>query len=169
MKGIVGYEPEPNAPFKAIFGRLDLPDNAVAVTQAGAQAVLRLADSSEIDIGEKTSVQVGAFNAVSSGRQNEIVLNGGSLHFNIRHPAGGQSNYKFTTATSQIAVRGTEGLLAFERQRERRSCAYRARPATSRSQTGGRFRDLDRRRSNRGHRQFERRQRQRHGRLELQR
>lgn len=111
VKGIVGYEPAPNAPFKAIFGRLDLPDDAVAVTQAGAQAVLRLADSSEIDIGEKTSVQVGAFNAISSGKQNEIVLNGGTLHFNIRHPAGGQSNYKFTTATSQIAVRGTEGFL----------------------------------------------------------
>jgi len=111
VKGIVGYEPAPNAPFKAIFGRLDLPDDAVAVTQTGAQAVLRLADSSEIDIGEKTSVQVGAFNAVSSGKQNEIVLNGGTLHFNIRHPVGGQSNYKFTTATSQIAVRGTEGFL----------------------------------------------------------
>ena len=111
VKGIVGYQAAPNAPFKAIFGRLDLPDDAVAVTQTGAQAVLRLKDSSEIDIGQNTSVQVGSFNAVDTGKQNEIVLNNGALHFNIRHPQGGQSNYKFTTATSQIAVRGTEGFL----------------------------------------------------------
>ena len=39
------------------------------------------------------------------------MLNGGALHFNIRHPQGGQSNYRFVTATSQIAVRGTEGFL----------------------------------------------------------
>ena len=111
VKGIVGYQAAPNAPFKAIFGRLDLPDDAVAVTQTGGQAVLRLKDSSEIDIGQNTTVQVGAFNAVDTGKQNEIVLQNGALHFNIRHPVGGQSNYKFTTATSQIAVRGTEGFL----------------------------------------------------------
>ena len=111
VKGIVGYQTAANAPFKAIFGRLDMPDDAIAVTQAGGAAVLRLKDSSEIDIGEKTSIQVGAFNGVDSGKTNEIVLNGGALHFNIRHPVGGQSNYKFTTATSQIAVRGTEGFL----------------------------------------------------------
>jgi hypothetical protein len=111
IKGIVGYQPGANAPFKAIFGRLDLPDDALAVTQGGAQAVLRLKDSSEIDIGENTKVQVGAFNAVDTGKTNEILLQGGALHFNIRHPEGGQSNYRFTTATSQIAVRGTEGFL----------------------------------------------------------
>jgi hypothetical protein len=138
VKGIVGYEPSPNAPFKAIFGRLDLPDDAVAVTQAGAQAVLRLADSSEIDIGEKTSVQVGAFNAISSGKQNEIVLNGGVLHFNIRHPAGGQSNYKFTTATSQIAVRGTEGFLVSSASGTQVVCVSCAAGDVT-IQTGGQF------------------------------
>ncbi len=110
VKGIVGYQTASSG-FKAIFGRLDLPDDAYAVTKPNGQAVLRLADSSEIDIGENTVVQVGAFNAVSSGQQNTIALQNGALHFNIRHPQGGQSNYKFTTATSQIAVRGTEGFL----------------------------------------------------------
>ncbi len=99
------------ADFKPIFGRLDLPDDAFAVTKPNGAAVLRLKDSSEIDIGENTKVQVGAFNPAESGNQNTIVLNGGALHFNIRHPQGGQSNYKFVTATSQIAVRGTEGFL----------------------------------------------------------
>ena len=111
VKGVVGYQTSATSEFKPIFGRLDLPDDAFAVTKPNASAVLRLADSSEIDIGENTKVQIGAFNAASSGNQNTIVLNGGALHFNIRHPQGGQSNYRFVTATSQIAVRGTEGFL----------------------------------------------------------
>ncbi|HEV8020570.1 MAG TPA: FecR family protein [Candidatus Lustribacter sp.] len=90
---------------------MDLPDDAYAITKPNASAVLRLADSSEIDIGENTKVQVGAFSPAATGNQNTIVLNGGALHFNIRHPQGGQSNYHFVTATSQIAVRGTEGFL----------------------------------------------------------
>jgi hypothetical protein len=111
VKGVVGYQATATSDFKPIFGRLDLPDDAYAVTKPNASAVLRLADSSEIDIGENTKVQVGAFNPAQSGNQNTIVLNGGALHFNIRHPQGGQSNYRFVTATSQIAVRGTEGFL----------------------------------------------------------
>jgi hypothetical protein len=111
VKGVVGYQATATSDFKPIFGRLDLPDDAFAVTKPNASAVLRLKDSSEIDIGENTKVQVGAFNPAASGNQNTIVLNGGALHFNIRHPQGGQSNYRFVTATSQIAVRGTEGFL----------------------------------------------------------
>ncbi|HEY5348903.1 MAG TPA: FecR family protein [Candidatus Lustribacter sp.] len=111
VKGIVGYQVSATSAFKPIFGRLDLPDDAFAVTKPNAAAVLRLKDSSEIDIGENTKVQVGAFNPAESGNQNTIILNGGALHFNIRHPQGGQSNYRFVTATSQIAVRGTEGFL----------------------------------------------------------
>src|SRR5476651_1130429 len=111
VKGVVGYQASATSAFKPIFGRLDLPDDAYAVTKANGSAVLRLKDSSEIDFGENTKVQVGAFNPASSGNQNTIVLNGGALHFNIRHPQGGQSNYRFVTATSQIAVRGTEGFL----------------------------------------------------------
>jgi hypothetical protein len=111
VKGVVGYQDSSTSEFKPIFGRLDLPDDAYAVTKPNATAVLRLKDSSEIDIGENTKVQVGAFNPAESGQTNTIVLDGGALHFNIRHPQGGQSNYRFVTATSQIAVRGTEGFL----------------------------------------------------------
>jgi hypothetical protein len=111
VKGVVGYQASATSEFKPIFGRLDLPDDAYAVTKPNASAVLRLKDSSEIDIGENTKVQVGAFSPAASGNTNTIALNGGALHFNIRHPQGGQSNYKFVTATSQIAVRGTEGFL----------------------------------------------------------
>jgi hypothetical protein len=111
VKGVVGYQEFATSVFRPIFGRIDLPDNAFAITKPNGSAVLRLKDSSEIDIGENTKVQVGAFNTAESGNQNTIELNGGALHFNIRHPQGGQSNYRFVTATSQIAVRGTEGFL----------------------------------------------------------
>jgi hypothetical protein len=111
VKGIVGYQQSDPGEFKAIFGRLDLPDDAYAVTRPNGQAVLRVKDSSEIDIGENTKVQVGAFNEVSSGQQNSITLLNGALHFAIRHVQGAQSNYRFSTTTSQIAVRGTEGFL----------------------------------------------------------
>ena len=111
VKGSVGYQSGNDAPFKPIFGRQNLGDDAYAVTKSRSLAVLKLVDSSEIDIGENTIVQVGAFQAASSGKQNSIALNNGALHFKIRRPAGGQSNYTFTTPTSQIAVRGTEGFL----------------------------------------------------------
>jgi hypothetical protein len=110
VKGIVGYQTDTSA-FKAIFGRQDLPDQAYAITKSNGQAVLTMPDSSEIDIGENTKVQIGQFNAASTGQSNVIALQNGALHFNIRHPAGGKSNYTFTTATSQIAVRGTEAFL----------------------------------------------------------
>jgi hypothetical protein len=111
VKGIIGYQADSNSPFKPVFGQIDLPDTALAVTKPNGQAVLRLKDSSEIDIGGNTTIAVSEFNDAASGNPNTIVLNHGALHFNIRHPQGGQSNYKFQTATSQIAVRGTEGFL----------------------------------------------------------
>ncbi len=111
VKGSVGFQSGADGAFKAIFGRQNLGDDAYAVTKARSLAVLKLVDSSEIDIGENTIVQVGEFQQAASGKQNEINLKNGALHFKIRRPAGGQSNYTFQTPTSQIAVRGTEGFL----------------------------------------------------------
>src|SRR5580700_6242919 len=82
VKGVVGYQTSATGEFKPIFGRLDLPDDAFAITKPNGSAVLRLKDSSEIDIGENTKVQVGAFSSAESGNQNTIYLNGGALHFN---------------------------------------------------------------------------------------
>lgn len=111
VKGSVGFQPDKDAQFKPIFGHQNLADGAIAVTKARSLAVLKLVDSSEIDIGENTVVEVGAFQQASSGQENSIKINNGALHFKIRRPAGGQSNYTFQTPTSQIAVRGTEGFL----------------------------------------------------------
>jgi hypothetical protein len=70
-------------------------------------------DSSLIALGENTSVQVGAFDSASASPGSQITINGGSLRFDIKRPVGGVANYRFVTATSQVAVRGTIGLLAF--------------------------------------------------------
>ena len=109
VAGSVGYQLDPAAPVKPVFGPVDVPDDAYAVTQSGARALLSLRDSSQIDIGERTTVKVGAFTmpgATQTG--NQITIDHGAVKFTIHHPEGTRSNYTFTTPTSQIAVRGTE-------------------------------------------------------------
>jgi hypothetical protein len=111
VAGTVQFQAGNDTAFHLIFGRIDLPDDAIAVTLVQSRAQLLLADSSSIDIGAKTRVRIGAFNAVDTGNPNVIVLELGTLHFTIRHPAGGRANYRFQTPTSQIAVRGTDGYI----------------------------------------------------------
>jgi hypothetical protein len=111
VTGTVQYQWGADAALHQLFGRLDLPDDALAVTLAQSRAQLTLPDSSEVDIGATTRVRIGAFNAAETGNPNVIVLELGALHFVIRHPAGGRANYRFQTPTSQIAVRGTDGYI----------------------------------------------------------
>lgn len=112
VRGTVQYQTAPSAPYHRLVGSLELPDDAVAVTLADSQGLLRLPDSSEVDIGARARVRVGAFNAVvDSGPNVTIALEVGALHFTVRHPPGSRSTYRFVTATTQIAVRGTEGYL----------------------------------------------------------
>jgi hypothetical protein len=113
IRGTIGYQQNANAPFAQVFGRLDLPDDAIAVTQAQSTAELVMPDSSIIALGENTHVQVGAFENAAEGPGSTLIVSGGALRFDVRRPAGGRANYKFITATSQIAVRGTIGLLSF--------------------------------------------------------
>lgn len=113
VRGTIGYQTaDAGTDFKQIFGKIDLPDEDFAVTRANSAAVLAMPDSSLISLGENTDVQVGAFDGASASPGATITLRGGSLRFDIRRPAGGAANYHFTTPTSQIAVRGTVGLLA---------------------------------------------------------
>ncbi len=112
VRGTVGYEPTPGD-FHQIFGRIDLDASATAVTREKSAAVVALPDSSLVSLGENTSVSVGALVTAADGPGSTISLNGGSLRFDVKRPAGGHANYRFTTATSQIAVRGTIGLISF--------------------------------------------------------
>jgi hypothetical protein len=114
VKGTVGYASDPDASdFKTVFAKFDLPDDDFAVTHAQSAAVLALPDSSLISLGENTNVKVSAFDSASASPGATITVNNGSLRFDIRRPEGGHANYHFQTATSQVAVRGTVGLLSF--------------------------------------------------------
>ena len=111
VRGPVSYAKDLNGPKNTVVTSLELPDDAFAITGPAAVAIVRLKDSSEITLGENTKVQVGAFSPAESGKENVITLAGGKMRFDIRRPPGGKSNYTFSTATSQISVRGTSGLL----------------------------------------------------------
>ena len=113
LKGVVGFATGPNAQLHQIFGRELIPDDDYAITRERSAAILSLPDSSIVAIGEKTRVRVGAFSQTADGPGSTITVEEGTLRFDIRRPAGGTANYHFTTNTSQIAVRGTVGLLSF--------------------------------------------------------
>jgi len=113
LKGNVGYQTADTAPFTAVIGKFLLPDDYFAVTQATSAALLALPDSSLVGLGANTRVQVGAFNQTADGPGATITVNSGTLRFDIRRPAGGTANYHFATTTTQMAVRGTVGLLSF--------------------------------------------------------
>jgi hypothetical protein len=112
IKGDVGFATAADAPVHQVFGREILPDDDFAITRAKSAAQVVLPDSSIVALGENTQIKVGAFDNATTGPGSTIALNGGSLRFDIHRPAGGAANYRFTTATSQIAVRGTIGLLS---------------------------------------------------------
>jgi hypothetical protein len=110
VRGTSGYQATADAPFRRVVSRQLLADNNIAVTQAASNALVVLPDSSEVALGAATSVVVGAFNDPQSTTPTTVTLKGGALRFNVRHPDGARTNYVFTTATSQIAVRGTIAL-----------------------------------------------------------
>lgn len=112
VRGTVGYQTAPDAPFTKVFGSFLLEDDQFALTRAASNGLLVLGDSSEVALGENTDVQVGQISRLAGGEPTAITLVDGAIRFAIRHPAGGQSNYRFTTTTSQIAVRGTVGVLS---------------------------------------------------------
>ena len=113
VKGVVGFATAPDATLHQIFGRELIPDDDYAITRANSAALLALPDSSIVAIGANTRVRVGAFSQTADGPGSTITVEQGSLRFDIRRPAGGAANYHFATTTSQIAVRGTVGLLSF--------------------------------------------------------
>jgi hypothetical protein len=115
VRGDIGYATQKDTgDYKAVFGKFELPDDDYAVTHAKSAAQIAMPDSSLIELGENTAVQVGAFDNTTASPGATITVNDGShLRFEIKRPVGGAANYHFVTATSQVAVRGTVGLLAF--------------------------------------------------------
>jgi hypothetical protein len=110
VRGTVEYQLA-NERFRPIVGSLLVPDDTLAVTLADSQALLRLPDSSVVDIGARARFRVGAFNALATDKPTTFTLELGAIHFVVRHPTGARVNYVFVTPTAQVAVRGTEGYL----------------------------------------------------------
>jgi FecR-like protein len=106
VRGEVAYAvPASAATTRPLTGRIDLAEDARAITGFRAAARLTLPDSSTVEIGDKTDVRLDAFRG--AGTAHGVELRRGALRFTIRHPSGAASNYVFKTPTAQIAVRGT--------------------------------------------------------------
>jgi hypothetical protein len=108
VKGSVGYEHNGTAHTIVPSVKHGLVDNDYATTQTASQAQIALPDSSLVTIGSDTRVQMAFFNQTDIANAKFIIYQG-KARFEVVHPAGQQSNYVFTTPTSNIAVRGTEG------------------------------------------------------------
>jgi hypothetical protein len=120
VSGGVGYTTGAGQPYKVVTGQQLLEDQYFAVTKPQAQAMLLLPDSSQVGLGSNTVIQVSAFQRAEGGDGSTIGIPqaGGTLRFNIKHPKGAHASYTFVTPSSNIAVRGTVGLLASSNGRD---------------------------------------------------
>lgn len=108
IKGSVTYQPasgskQPLAPRASI----PLSDNTVASTGGASEASISLPDSSQVLIGQNSTVTLGSFNQTDIANAKFVVV--GKVRFKVQHVGGARANYTFQTSTGQIAVRGTEG------------------------------------------------------------
>lgn len=109
-KGIVTYEVAGGDP-TSLTGQIAIGDAVIATTAIATLATLSLGDSSEIRIGDRTTVRVGDLRVAEASNPagGTIYLERGAVRFNVVHPAGARTNYRFVTPTTQLAVRGTVG------------------------------------------------------------
>jgi ferric-dicitrate binding protein FerR (iron transport regulator) len=94
----------------ALHATTPISDNDYAATGPASQATLTFSDSSQVIIGQSTSVQVVSFSKTDIAHAKFAVV--GKVRFRIVHPQGAQADYTFQTGSGQIAVRGTEGDLS---------------------------------------------------------
>jgi hypothetical protein len=112
VTGTVGFQAGPTAPLHRVLGHETVADDQYAVTRAASAAELVLPDSSIVALGANTLARVGAFDTGVAGPGATITIAGGTVRFDIKRPVGGTANYRFVTTTTQIAVRGTVGLIS---------------------------------------------------------
>jgi hypothetical protein len=113
VKGQVSYEHTGTPHTLVPKVRHVLIDDDVAVTQTDSQAQVTLPDSSRIQLGSSTRIAMSFFNQTDIATAKFIVYQG-KTRFTVEHPAGAKADYTFTTPTSNIAVRGTEGDIAVD-------------------------------------------------------
>lgn len=111
ISGHVAYQRSSAEHQEPIVGELLVRPRGYALTQAQSMAAIDLPDSSVVSIGASSRVGLGAFQRNALGSRESMTIYDGAVHFSVRHPKGARSNYTFVTPVSEIAVRGTEGII----------------------------------------------------------
>lgn len=113
VKGSVSYQaPDKEVVPLSVNATIALSDRYYAITGASSLAQVNMPDSSEVMVGSDTKVQL-AFFKMTDVANAKFVLYDGRVRFAVRHPQGAHANYTFTTASGTIAVRGTQGDVAY--------------------------------------------------------
>jgi hypothetical protein len=116
VRGTIGYQATKDGPFTRVFGSFLVQDDQFAVTRPASNALLQLADSSEVALGQNTTIQVGQISqAATAAVPTTMTLVAGAIRFTVKHPEGSATNYRFQSLTSQLGVRGTTGLYSTSR------------------------------------------------------
>lgn len=113
VKGSVSYQ-APNAAVVpvALKATIPLADEDYAITGGESLAALNLPDSSQVMVGSDSKVQLAFFNRADIATAKFVVYDG-RVRFAVRHPQGAKADYTFQTPTGTVAVRGTQGDVAY--------------------------------------------------------
>jgi hypothetical protein len=107
VKGSVTYGAGTPTKTLGVKSSTTLNDQDSAATGADSLATITLPDSSQIVMASNSSVRVDQFNMSDIAHAKFTVI--GKMRFTVNHPQGAKADYTFSTATGQIAVRGTVG------------------------------------------------------------
>jgi hypothetical protein len=107
VKGSVTYGVGTPTKALGVKSSTTLNDADAIATGADSLATLTLPDSSQIVMASNSSVKVDQFNTTDIAHAKFTVV--GKMRFTVNHPQGAKADYTFSTATGQIAVRGTVG------------------------------------------------------------
>jgi Na+/proline symporter len=108
VKGAVAYERGDKHARVFPSASVAMSSSDWAETGADSLARITLPDSSRVLMGSDTRVQLVRFDQ-SDVAHARVILESGKVRFTVEHPTGAKADYQFSTPTSQIAVRGTEG------------------------------------------------------------
>jgi ferric-dicitrate binding protein FerR (iron transport regulator) len=109
MMGDVFYRSPGGTTQRSIYGSIVLEPDSFISTGQKSLAQIRYPDSSLVEIGSNSVVQVGAFHS-DWHDANILALKNGAIHLNVRHNDH-PTNYEFVTPLFKVAVRGTEATI----------------------------------------------------------
>ena len=112
VQGDVSYDRSGKATRLVSSASVTLATQDWAQTGDASQARVTLPDSSRVLIASDTRVQMARFDQTDIAHA-QFIVDHGRVRFEVQHPQGARADYVFTTPTSNVAVRGTEGDIAF--------------------------------------------------------